>query len=281
MKGDNDTAVAKYTEGIELCTGGSEDGAEQKTLLSILHANRAQALLNLGRNEEALDDTNVSLKLDGNYIKAFYRKATAQKNLQQLDSALETLRMALKKVASQGGGKKKGATGSGRDIKSLRSLRNEVQALVNAARANTPSVEESLLGARKGRGGGGGKGRRRGGGGVGKDVQDMYKKVEMYQRDWRTCIQTKAVRERESKMNDINLGLLAKVENPERATAYRAAGKMYMLETVANLTAGLKEENVSLNKEVKGLEKREKILRRRKDNAEKELSELIKQHRGA
>lgn len=59
-----------YTKAIELT---SVDAGAQ----SILHANRSMIHLNMGQNNEALSDAEEAIKLDANYIKAYYRKAMA------------------------------------------------------------------------------------------------------------------------------------------------------------------------------------------------------------
>ena len=90
--GNNEEAVAKYTEGLEAC------GEDEDSLRAVLHANRSQAHLNMDNDEEAIKDADAALKIDNTYIKAYFRKAMAQKRLKQLDTAIETLRIALKKV---------------------------------------------------------------------------------------------------------------------------------------------------------------------------------------
>lgn len=68
-KGDFERASALYTRAISL--GGKED----KRTLSVLHSNRAQALLKLGHWKSAISDCNAAILMDAGNIKAHLRRA--------------------------------------------------------------------------------------------------------------------------------------------------------------------------------------------------------------
>ena len=52
-----------------------------RTLLSQLYNNRAFAALNIGNNKRCVEDAEKCLELDETNIKAYFRAATACKNL--------------------------------------------------------------------------------------------------------------------------------------------------------------------------------------------------------
>ena len=116
-------AVEEYTLGIALCEdalkqGGrllvenkieedkeelKEDKEEEKererkeiqTILSQLHNNRAFAALNLGNNKRCIEDAEKCLELDERNIKAYFRAATACKNLFDYEQCLKFCKRGL------------------------------------------------------------------------------------------------------------------------------------------------------------------------------------------
>ncbi|GLC48652.1 hypothetical protein PLESTB_000121700 [Pleodorina starrii] len=75
--GEYDSAYECYSRSVEM----------QPTCLG--HANRAMALLKLGRWQEAVDDCTAALRLDPSYVKAYQRRAAAHR---QLGASLESAR---------------------------------------------------------------------------------------------------------------------------------------------------------------------------------------------
>ena len=109
-------AVEEYTLGIALCEdalkqGGRllvenkivEDKEEEKererkeiqTILSQLYNNRAFAALNLGNNKRCIEDAEKCLELDERNIKAYFRAATACKNLFDYEQCLKFCKRGL------------------------------------------------------------------------------------------------------------------------------------------------------------------------------------------
>jgi serine/threonine-protein phosphatase 5 len=70
-------AAEKYTEAIEL------------NPTAIFYSNRAQALIKLESYGLAIQDANEALKLDPKYIKAYYRRGSANYALRKLKAALK------------------------------------------------------------------------------------------------------------------------------------------------------------------------------------------------
>ena len=62
--------------------------------LTIYHANRAAALLHLGREEEAIEDCDVALLFNPTYAKAYARRSTLYERLDDTEGALRDAREA-------------------------------------------------------------------------------------------------------------------------------------------------------------------------------------------
>jgi hypothetical protein len=81
-------AITLYSKGIHVCTDNAA--------LSILHANRSMCYLNMSKTAEAVNDATDAIRLDANYIKAYYRLAMAQMQANQYQLAKEALQQGLK-----------------------------------------------------------------------------------------------------------------------------------------------------------------------------------------
>jgi len=72
-----------------------EHSTEETEDRHLFFANRASALIELKRYEEALDDASKAIELDANYVKGYIRKAEAERELLKNEEALATLQKAL------------------------------------------------------------------------------------------------------------------------------------------------------------------------------------------
>jgi len=91
-------AVTLYTKAIEVCPA-AEEGISNPPL-AILHANRSMCHLSMNKTDEAIVDADAAVALDADYLKAYYRQATAhmKKNTAaSLIKAEEALRAGLAK----------------------------------------------------------------------------------------------------------------------------------------------------------------------------------------
>ena len=79
-------AADKYTEAIALLPS------------AIFYSNRAQALIKLESYGLAIEDANEALKLDPNYIKAYYRRGSASYAIGKLKEALKDFKTVVKIV---------------------------------------------------------------------------------------------------------------------------------------------------------------------------------------
>lgn len=63
--------------------------------LAVYHANRAATCLHLGREEEAVEDCDVSIMFNPTYAKAYLRRCTANERLDNTEGALSDAKKAL------------------------------------------------------------------------------------------------------------------------------------------------------------------------------------------
>ena len=93
--GEHQEAIRQYTEALSLantCQGahGIDDDVYGK-----LHGNRAEACLQLGQHEKAIEDADQALEYDPCFIKAYVRKAKACFALDRMDEATRVLKDAI------------------------------------------------------------------------------------------------------------------------------------------------------------------------------------------
>ena len=82
MAGKFDEAIGLYTQAIEM----SGDKANV-----VYFANRANAYLEKGMDQNCIDDCKKALEIDAKFVKAYYRMAKAYFNLSMSKDALEHL----------------------------------------------------------------------------------------------------------------------------------------------------------------------------------------------
>ena len=78
-------AIIYYTKGIEADPNNA-----------LLYSNRAMANLKLGKNDLVIDDCTESIKLDDSYFKSYLRRASAYRNLGQVEQSEQDFRTVLK-----------------------------------------------------------------------------------------------------------------------------------------------------------------------------------------
>ena len=79
-------AVQQYTLAIEITIDNPSH---------VYYANRANAYLELFKNEECINDCNMAIQIDPSYSKSYYRKAKALVNQQKLTDAMETMKQGI------------------------------------------------------------------------------------------------------------------------------------------------------------------------------------------
>ena len=82
--GDYKNAIAKYTEAIQI------DPSQ-----TAYWSNRSASYAGLNMWEEAKQDGKQCIAVDKNFVKGYFRLATAQKSLNELDGARDTLNQGL------------------------------------------------------------------------------------------------------------------------------------------------------------------------------------------
>lgn len=81
-------AVDHYTKAIEISTPETEGQ-------HIFYSNRAMSLIKLERYADALEDAKKAIEIDPKYVKAYIRKAEAERELRMNEEALQTLQQGL------------------------------------------------------------------------------------------------------------------------------------------------------------------------------------------
>ena len=79
--GEYQEAYDKYTEGLEL-----EKCSEQMN--SVLYSNRAQSLIKLNKNKDALRDLTAAIKSNKKFIKAYLKRASLLQAMEEFDRAV-------------------------------------------------------------------------------------------------------------------------------------------------------------------------------------------------
>ncbi|KAH8058409.1 3-phosphoinositide-dependent protein kinase [Aureococcus anophagefferens] len=124
---------------IEACGIYAEAIAIQPS--AVLHSNRAAAYLRLGRWQQAIDDADAALKLDGTYAKAWYRKAKALCEDRQFDAADATLDGAFEAIPAKVDGEDSHqAIAREKSLDELEKLRDYVEQKRDEA-AGAPSIK--------------------------------------------------------------------------------------------------------------------------------------------
>jgi tetratricopeptide (TPR) repeat protein len=93
-KGDYEGAIELYTKLLELDTNNN-------FFNSTIYANRALCYQKKSQLIDALRDINRSISLNENYSKAYYRRATINLALKNIDKVKEDLNLVLQKDPSK------------------------------------------------------------------------------------------------------------------------------------------------------------------------------------
>ncbi|TFK20257.1 DnaJ domain-containing protein [Coprinopsis marcescibilis] len=98
---DLDVAVERYSEALERIGANPEEGFGGQIRATLL-SNRATTLLKLSRHEDALTDTEESLKLFPHSFKALRTRARLHLHLEQYDACLADFKSAIEEAENEG-----------------------------------------------------------------------------------------------------------------------------------------------------------------------------------
>ena len=93
-EGNERYSSGRYEEAAESYQKAIDLNLDCDSYLSVLHSNRAQALLKLKRAADALKDLDIALEIDPSYVKALLRRATAHTMLDSFQEAVYDLEKA-------------------------------------------------------------------------------------------------------------------------------------------------------------------------------------------
>jgi tetratricopeptide (TPR) repeat protein len=90
-------AITLYNKAIEICPVSEEASGDQNSSKekAILFANRSMCWFSMKKFLDAESDASEAIKLDGSYVKAYYRKTVALVGLNRLSEAREAVRAGL------------------------------------------------------------------------------------------------------------------------------------------------------------------------------------------
>ncbi|KAG7961958.1 hypothetical protein I3843_09G041200 [Carya illinoinensis] len=124
----------KYNDAIEYYTIALSSNVESRPFAAICLCNRAAAYQALGQTADAIADCSLAIALDGNYAKAFSRRATLHEMIRDYKQAASDLRRLISIHENQSDEKAKQSGTPGRSTSSLKELRE--------AQRHLPLMEE-------------------------------------------------------------------------------------------------------------------------------------------
>jgi len=139
--GNTHLAAGRLSEALAAYDGALA-AAEGKP--AVLHANRAAALLRLGRHADALGAADLALEADGSYAKALFRRAQALEMLERLGETLVALRRLLEAEPAN-----KEAAASLRRVHAAASARAATSGLSGASDAAAGLIAEGATEAQR------------------------------------------------------------------------------------------------------------------------------------
>ena len=129
-EGRHEEAIAAYTAALTLANTCANAYGLDDDLYGKLHGNRAEACLQLGQYEKAVEDAEQAIEYAPDFVKAYVRKAKAHSALEQHEEATQCLKDALDVVPGN---------------KEVVSLQDEYR-VANLARSGTDAVLTDLSG---------------------------------------------------------------------------------------------------------------------------------------
>jgi len=179
-------AIKFYSEGIELDPSNH-----------VLYSNRSACYSNLKNWDLCIEDAKKCISLNASFVKGYFRLATAQIELGQLDEANETVTKGLEVQPSN------------EELKKLIRVIKAKKAAA-AARKTSPAIPISNLDQN-----------------VIKEINELQTQLKQTSREL-TDVQTKLqVCVRDQRRNDLTIKEINSMERP--AGLYRAIGKMFLL----------------------------------------------------
>mmetsp|Transcript_16101 Transcript_16101/g.26295 ORF Transcript_16101/g.26295 Transcript_16101/m.26295 type:complete len:263 (+) Transcript_16101:175-963(+) len=243
--GEYDKAIEAYSEAIKL-----------NDLNHVYYANRAAAYLAKEMFEDARSDCLKCISLDKTFVKAYLRLATAQRGLKDNEAALKTIREGMSFFS--GGGKKAKKTG----LADFKKMEKELKALIAPSKPSGRSaIEEAIMS----------------GGGT-DQTQALGQKV--FAAQWKLAqvkneINT-AMNEGRGKtliLDSIDKDVIGKGRTD--ATTFRAMGKAFIQQDIADIVNDIKEERVQIDSELGNLKKGELLCTKNVREAEGNLKEHL------
>ncbi|KAF7804056.1 DnaJ-like subfamily C member 7 [Senna tora] len=149
--GNEHFKLGKYTEAIEQYTVALSSNIKSRPFAAVCFCNRAAAHQALGQIADAISDCSAAMALDGNYAKAFSRRATLHEMVRDYEQAACDLRRLLSILENQPDRKTKQSCtpgGSNGGVKELRQVRQHLLSVEDQAKNETPLDFYLILGVK-------------------------------------------------------------------------------------------------------------------------------------
>ncbi|CAN0395803.1 unnamed protein product [Ectocarpus sp. 12 AP-2014] len=237
-KKDLDEAVRLYSEAIELDPSSY-----------IYRSNRSACYALQGKHEMAREEAEACIKINPDFTKGYYRLATAQTEMGEIDAALETVKAGL-----------------GRDPKNGDLLRQKRSLMTKKTAASSK--------AQRGGGGGGGPGGGRIDPQVIQEFQELSVQLGLTKRELAEVEAQLQATLREKKRGVLTRGELDRVE--DGTPMYQSVGKMFLSQTKEEVTALLDAQQEDKSKSETQLQSKQSYLEKRLASEQGNLNEIIK-----
>lgn len=189
--------------------------------------------------EKAIDDAKECIRLDPQFIKGYYRLATAQLELQEYDMALATIKQGLSLDAN-----------NSQLLKVMRSIKQSKR----AANAPPSAAEQKLDNATT------------------QELHDLQMQHALTTREYNKVQANLSKIQREHRMNQITLDELEK--NPSDGMHFRNTGKIFMKHKREDIFDHLKSVMKAQRKSENELVQKMEFLQRRLQSQQQNVKEL-------
>mmetsp|Transcript_3197 Transcript_3197/g.3053 ORF Transcript_3197/g.3053 Transcript_3197/m.3053 type:complete len:268 (-) Transcript_3197:64-867(-) len=242
-----DEAIKYYTEAIVL---------DKKN--HVYFSNRSASYAGKKKWESAAIDAKECIKLNPSFIKGYYRLATAQVELGELDGAIATLKQGLNLDADND------------QLSRLFRIAKAKKASVSKKSSSlSSSSSSSLLPS---------SGNQQGNvdSSLAKEIYDLQDQLRSTAREYNIVNANISKAEKEKKMNDITKMELEKLPKRSECKVYRGIGKMFMLSSQNDINDYLDQSIQDDEKKVKDLTQKREYLERRMKSQQQNIIELTK-----
>lgn len=224
---DFDVAIANYTKAIQLDPQNH-----------IYFSNRSASHAALKNWVKAAEDAKECVRLNPQFMKGYYRLATAQLELDQHDLAMATIKQGLSLDAKN--------TQLQKVMRNIKQAKREVSTISQATQIRT--------------------------GGVSREIQDLQVQLTETARDYNTVKANLSKFQREQRMSQLTLDELER--NPSRGSYFLSSGKVFVKQGQKTIVERLKGTMANQAKQEMELHKKIEYLEKKMHSQQQNINEL-------